>query len=140
MTSVPASIGDVREGFRTSQRYTISQEVYEHFLAAYGDTNPMHTDDQFARRHGFPERVMHGTILNGFISHFVGVHFPAGAVLLHSVNTQYKTPCHLGDEIVVEGTVTQVAESVGVLTMDLVLTNVTRDRVAAKSKVQVGLR
>jgi len=135
--SIPLA-GNVREGFRTSHRYTISQPTYEHFLAAYRDTNPMHTDDDFARRHGLPERVTHGAILNGFISHFVGVHFPGGAVLLHSVNTQYKTPCHVGDEIEVEATVTQIAESVRVMTMDMVLRNVTRDRVAAKAKVQVG--
>ncbi len=139
MTHTMPAGGDIREGFRTSHRYRISAEVYEDFLAAYRDTNPMHTDDEFARRHGFPDRVMHGTILNGFISHFVGVHFPGGAVLLHSVNTQYKTPCHLGDQIDIEATVTQVAESVRVLTMEMVLRNVTRDRIAAKAKVQVGL-
>ncbi|MBI3389762.1 MAG: MaoC family dehydratase N-terminal domain-containing protein [Deltaproteobacteria bacterium] len=139
MTHTMPAGSDIREGFRTTHRYSISAEVYEDFLAAYRDTNPMHTDDAFARRHGFPDRVMHGTILNGFISHFVGVYFPGGAVLLHSVNTQYKTPCHLGDEIDIEATVTQVAESVRVLTMEMVLRNVTRDRIAAKAKVQVGL-
>ena len=38
---------------------------------------------------------MHGTILNCFISHFVGMHFPGGRVLLHAVDTQFKSPCHL---------------------------------------------
>jgi acyl-CoA thioesterase FadM len=78
-------------------------------------------------------------ILNGFISHFVGVHFPGGHSVLHSVSTQFKSPCHLGDEIVIEATVTQVVQSMKVLVMNLVLTNVTRGRVAAKSKVQMGL-
>jgi 3-hydroxybutyryl-CoA dehydratase len=126
------------EGYRTSRCYTITPAVYESFVAASGDTNAMHMQDDVARQHGFPERVMHGTILNGFISHFVGVHYPGGAVLLHSVNTQYKSPSHLGDEIEIAATVTQVVEAVRVLTMELVLTNVTRDRVAAKAKVQVG--
>jgi 3-hydroxybutyryl-CoA dehydratase len=139
MTHIRAT-GDVQEGFRTAHRYTISPAVYEHFLAAFGDTNRLHVDDQFARSCGFPEKVMHGAILNGFISHFVGVHFPGDAALLHSVNTQFKTPCYLNDEIQIEATVTQVAESVGVLTMALVLTNVTRKRVAANTKIQVGLR
>ena len=139
MTHIRA-VGDVQEGFRTAHRYTISPAVYEHFLAAFGDTNRLHVDDQFARRCGFPEKVMHGVILNGFISHFVGVHFPGDATLLHSVSTQFKTPCHLGDEILIEATVTQVVDSVRVVAMDLVVTNATRGRVAAKSKVQVGLR
>ena len=138
MTVVASDITGIAEGFRSSQRYAISAEVYEHFLAAYRDTNPLHTEDEYARRHGFPERVVHGTILNGFISHFIGVHFPGDGWLLHAVSTQFKTPCHLGDEILIEATVAHVAASVKVVTIDMVLTNVTRNRVAAKSKVQVG--
>ena len=129
----------MHEGVTAACRYTITPAVYEQFLATFGDVNRLHTEDEFARSRGFPERVMHGAILNGFISHFVGVHFPGDASLLHSVNTQFKSPCHLGDEILIEAVVTQVSEAVGVATMELVLTNVTRDRVAAKAKVQVGL-
>jgi acyl dehydratase len=127
------------EGFHTVRLYTITPAVYERFVAAFADTNRLHIDDSFAQSRGFPERVMHGAILNGFISHFVGVHFPGDGSLLQSVSTQYKSPCHLGDQVQIEATVTQVSEAVGVVTMELVLTNLTRSRVAAKAKVQVGL-
>jgi 3-hydroxybutyryl-CoA dehydratase len=139
MTVGPVTIEAVQEGFRTSRDYTISPEIYAHFLGAYADLNPMHTNDTFARSHGFSERIMQGTILNGFISHFIGVHFPGGAVLLHSVSVQYKAPCYLGDAIRIDAAVTQVTPSVGVITMEMELRNVTRDRTAAKAKVQVGL-
>lgn len=137
-TNSPASIEAVREGFSTACSYVISQQVYDDFLAASQDRNPLHTDDEFARRHGFPEKVMHGMILNGFISHFVGMHFPGGPVILQSANTQFKSPCHLGDEIRIDMKVAQVVEAVRVFTMEMVLTNTTRERVAAKAKVQVG--
>jgi 3-hydroxybutyryl-CoA dehydratase len=127
------------EGFHTEHLYTITPAVYERFVAAFGDTNRLHVDDGFAQSRGFPERVMHGAILNGFISHFVGVHFPGNGSLLHSVSAQYKSPCHLGDQVRIEATVTQVSEAVGVVTMELVLTNLTRSRVAAKARVQVGV-
>jgi len=136
--SDPASQGLV-EGYQTSHRYRITPEVYDNFLAAFGDTNALHVDDAFARDRGFPERVTHGVILVGFISHFVGVHFPGENTLLHALQTQFISPSHLGDEIEIEATVTQVAESVRVVTMDLVVNNLTRQRVAAKAKVQVGL-
>jgi 3-hydroxybutyryl-CoA dehydratase len=132
-------IGVIQEGLRVSYRYKISREVYQQFLAAFGDTNPLHLDDAYAQQCGLPEKVMHGMILGGFISHFVGVRFPGAGSLLHAVNTQFKSPCHLGDEILIEATVTQVVESVKVVAMDMVLRNVTRNRVAAKSKVQVGI-
>ena len=129
----------IHEGFRTRRRYRISIEVYERFLAAFGDTNALHVDDGFARRHGFPEKVTHGTILAGFLSHFVGVHFPGENTLMHALSLQFKSPSHVGDEIEIEATVVQVVEAVNVVTMDLLLTNLTRGRTAAKAKLQVGL-
>lgn len=139
MEGLGVPLHEIREGYRTSHRYVISDSVYERFLEIFHDTNALHTEDDFARRLGFPEKVMHGSILNGFISHFVGVHFPGGRVLLHSVDTRFKTPCHLGDEIEIEAVVSQVVSSVRVVTMALQLTNETRSRIAAKAKVQVGL-
>ena len=114
------------EGYQTSRRYQISTAVYEHFLAAFADANALHVDDATARAHGFPAKVTHGMILGGFISHFVGMHFPGERTLLQSVSTQFKSPSHVGDEIEIAATVTQVVESVNVVTMDLVLTNLTR--------------
>ncbi len=135
-TAVPT---ELREGARATLGYDIAQDVYDHFVAAFHDVNPLHTDDAFARSHGFPAKVAHGMILNGFISHFVGMHYPGGTVLLHSVNTQLKNPSHVGDHIRIDALVTQVSPSVGAVVMDLVLTNTTREVVAAKSKVQLGL-
>lgn len=135
-----SSMADMREGLEASRTYTISPEVYDAFVTASGDRNPLHTDDAYAQRLGFPEKVMHGGILGCFISHFVGMHFPAGPVVLQSVDTQFKSPCHMNDTIRIDARVTQVAEAVGAVVMSLVLTNATRDRVAAKSRVQIGLR
>jgi acyl dehydratase len=138
---MPASrpIGTIPEGFRSSRRYVITKEIQAQFLGAFEDTNSLHVDDTVARQRGFPERIMHGMILHGFISHFVGVHFPGDGSLLQSVSTQFKSPCHLGDEILIEATVVQIVESVRVIVLDLVLSNVTRGRIAAKAKVQVGV-
>lgn len=127
------------EGQSTERRYAITQAVYEQFLAAFGDTNRLHTDDSFAQSRGFRARLMHGAILNGFISHFLGVHFPGDASMLHSLQTQFKSPCYLGDEILLQATVTHVSAAVGVILLDIDLTNLTRRRIAAKAKVQVGL-
>ena len=135
------AVPTLSEGYRTQRRYRISGAVYEHFLAAFADTNALHVDDAFARAHGFPEKVVHGMILGGFISHFVGVHCPGEqTLLLHAVQTQFKSPSHVDDEIEIEATVTQMVPAVKVVTMDLTLTNLTRGRIAAKAKVQVGLR
>lgn len=136
MRSTP--ITEIVEGFTTACEYVLSDAVFQGFLDTFGDTNPLHTADAFAREHGFPGRVMHGMILNGFLSHFVGTQFPGVGWLLHAANTQFKSPSHLGDAIRLEATVTHVSAAVGVLHLDVVVTNVTRGRVAARARVQMG--
>ena len=118
--------------------YVITREVYEHFIAAFGDVSPLHMDDAFARELGFPGKVMHGSILNGFISHFVGVILPGRRAILQSVSVEYRAPSFLGDRILLQSKLTQKVESLRVLILGITLKNLTREEIAAKAKVQVG--
>lgn len=119
-------------------QYVITHEVYEHFIAAFGDVSPLHMDDAFARGLGFPGKVMHGSILNGFISHFVGVVLPGRRAILQSVAAEYCAPSFLGDRILLQSKLTQKVESFRVLTLGITLKNLTREEIVAKAKVQVG--
>ena len=126
-------------GQDAQHHYTISGSVYEHFMNAYDVRGRLQVDEAYAHGKGFEARVMPGSVLDGFISHFLGRVFPGEGTLLHSMQIQYKSPSHPGDEILVKGTVMQKSDAVRVLMLDLRLTNLTRNRMAAKAKVQVGL-
>lgn len=52
--------------------FIVSLAVYTAFQQCSGDYNPLHTDEEFARGKGFPERVMYGNILNAFVSMLIG--------------------------------------------------------------------
>ena len=130
---------ELKLSHKASHAYQVSASVYADFLHAFKDTSPIHVDDALARDRGFEGKIMHGTILNGFISHFIGVHFPGKNSLLQSVNIQYKSPTFLNDKIQIEGVITQKIDSVKVIVLELVLTNLSKNKVAAKAKVQVGL-
>jgi len=131
---------NIVEGSKITQEYSISRDVYDHFLAAFQDTSPIHIMDDYAQTHGFREKVMHGNILNGFISHFVGVKFPGEKSLLQSVSIQYKNPSYMDDRIRINAEVSQVVESVRVIKLDMELQNLTQGIIAATAKVQVGIR
>ena len=81
---------------------------------------------------------MHGSILNGFVSHFVGVHLPGRRALLHSVALEYRTPSFMGDRILLRARIKQKVESLRVVVLDCELRNLTHDRLSAKGKIQVG--
>ena len=125
----------IQEGSQIEYSYQIDRNVYESFLNAFQDTSPIHISDEYAVKQGFPEKVMHGNILNGFISHFVGVVFPGEKSLI-----QYKNPSFLNDSIKIIATISQVVESVRVIIMELELINLTQNKTAATAKVQVGVR
>ena len=62
--------------------FTISSKIYEGFIKIFNDNNPMHVNTDFAKNYGFNEKVMHGNILNGFISYFVGEQLPEKNIVI----------------------------------------------------------
>lgn len=131
---------EITVGTTESQDYTITPAVYEHFLEAFHDYSPVHVDDVYAKTRGFDGKVMHGSILNGFVSHFIGMHFPGRMSLLLSVDLRFSNPCCLGDTIRLETVVTQKNDARQVVVLDATLFNRTRDQVAARGRIQVMVR
>lgn len=135
------SFESIREGQAASSPvvYDISSEVYGGFLNTFSDYSPIHIDDHFAQKFGFRSRVMHGSILNGFISHYIGMVFPAQRGFLLSNDIRYANPCYEGDKIQIEATISQVSPVQNVVVLTMILTNISQNYVAARAKVQVRI-
>lgn len=131
---------DIAEGQRETHHYAISPAVYEHFLAGFRDVSPIHVDETYARSQGFGGRVMHGSILNGFISHFIGTWFPGRFSLLLAVDVRFSQPSYLGDAIRLEAVVSQKMDAKKILILDVTLTNLTQKHLAARGRIQVMLK
>jgi acyl dehydratase len=131
---------EINVGMKVSHEYVISQEVYDHFLGAFHDYSPVHVHPPFAKSRGFPDRVMHGALLNGFISHFIGMRFPGRFSLLLSVDMRYSQPSYLGDAIHLETEVIQKMDLRHLLVLVATLTNVTRGQLAGRARIQVMLK
>jgi len=131
---------DIESGAKASHDYVITSEVYDHFLAAFHDCSPVHVDEEFARSRGFAGRVMHGSLLNGFVSHFVGMYFPGKFSLLLSADLRFLNPSFLGDTIHLEAVVSQKMDARQVVVLDMTLNNSTQGHLAARGRVQVMLK
>jgi acyl dehydratase len=142
MNDTPAadiSFEELVEGMRAERRYVITDACRRALTDVFGDVSPIHVDPTYARRAGFEECVMHGAILNGFASHFVGIVLPGRRSLLLSLDMRYLAPSHLGDEIAVTGTVTQHVDSQRVVVLDVSMANATRARIVARGRAQVRI-
>ena len=133
------SLAELTEGMSHARDYTITPEVYRHFLAAFDDRSPIHVDAAAARARGFPDLVMHGGILNGFVSHFVGMEFPGAHSLLLSTELRFSHPTHLGDTLRLEARVERIVVSQQVVLLHVRFLNLNRENLAATGRVQVRI-
>lgn len=132
-------LDQIYEGQKIQKSFRISADIYEHFLQGFSDHNPLHIDEPYAVSKGFLGKVMHGAILNGFISNFIGMEFPGYNTVIQSVNIDFKQPNYLDDQILLEGEVEQKVESVRTIVIKILVNNLTQNYVSARAKVQVGI-
>ncbi|MCW3116063.1 MAG: hypothetical protein JWM28_145 [Chitinophagaceae bacterium] len=120
------------------QEFSVSENVYNGFLAVFQDNNPLHTDNAFAQARGFKGKVMHGNILNGFLSYFIGECLPTKDVIIHKQEIQFKNPVYLNDTVFFEAVICDIYESVKALEFKFTFKNA-EGVVVAKGKIQIGI-
>src|SRR5436309_12099211 len=77
----------------------ISMQDIELFSALTGDRNPLHYDEDFARRSRFGELIVQGGVTSGLLNAVVAEQLPGpGSVFLH-VDWSFTAPVRPGDEI-----------------------------------------
>jgi acyl dehydratase len=131
---------DIDEGDRASYRYTITPEVHDALVTVFGDRSPLHVDEEYARVSGFGGRVMHGATFHGFLSHFVGMHFPGRRSLLLSANLNYHRPSYLGDQVELLSTVKQKITTNRVIVLNIEFVNTESHERVVSGRAQVALR
>ncbi len=121
--------------------YIVTPDVYYSFQRCSNDYNPLHTDALFAKSKGFDKCVMYGNILNGFVSHFVGMLLPTRDVMIQSQDISFHKPVFLNDEIQLEAVVDTVSEAVNIINYKLKFRRIGGDKkeIVAKGHVQIGL-
>lgn len=125
-------------GNKFEQNFYLTQNVYNGFLQTFSDHNPLHSNDELAIRHGFKGKIMHGNILSGFLSFFIGECLPVKNLIIHTQEIQFKNPVYLNDLLKFEAEVVAVTASVNVVEFKFIFKN--QDlKAVAKGKIQIGL-
>ena len=127
-----------KEGEIFSETFVTDNEIHKQFCKLSKDMNPLHTNEQFAIAKGFKGKVMHGNILNAYLSYFIGECLPTKDVIIHTQNIQFKKPSYLSDELTLTAKVSGVFESVNAIEFKYTFRNID-DILIAKGKIQIGL-
>ena len=128
----------MKPGDSFSREFVVDAAVYDGFITTFKDRNPLHYEENFAKAHGFKSRVMHGNILNGFLSYFIGECLPVKNMMIYAQEIKFIKPVYLGDRLLFEAKISHIIESVNVVDFKYTFANQDGVRVA-KGKVQIGL-
>lgn len=88
---------EIKEGDIRTFSKTITEQDLEVFARVTGDFNPIHIDDNFAKRTIFKGRVAHGVLIAGLIS--AAISKLPGVVIYQSQNLLFLKPVRVGDTI-----------------------------------------
>jgi len=126
-------------GQKYTREYRVTPKVYQGFLDVFEDHNPMHVDSEFAAAHGFKERIMHGNILNGFLSHFVGECLPYKKVVIMSQTINFHRPFFEKDTLLLEAEVKGMFAEETVAEFKFKFRSKANNDLISKGSIQVNL-
>ncbi len=87
---------------------TISDAEVRTFAALTGDHNPVHLDEEAARRSVFGARVAHGMLTAGLVSAVLGTRLPGPGAIYLSQTLRFLRPVFVGDAVTVRVEVLEV--------------------------------
>lgn len=95
----------VGETFGTSLTVTETHLVLGSGL--FGDFNPLHVDETFARRSRFAGRVLHGPFTSALVAAPVGNYFHSTAIAYLEHTCRFRAPVRPGDTLTTSWTVVE---------------------------------
>jgi 3-hydroxybutyryl-CoA dehydratase len=78
------------------------------FADASGDYNPLHIDDEYARRSRFGRRVAHGILMAGIISTVLGGEIPGVGTIFVELHIRFLKPVYIGDTVTARAEVMEI--------------------------------
>src|SRR5438309_271477 len=98
----------MRTGDSASRIRTVTHRDIEQFTAISGDQNPLHYDEELARRSRFGGIVVRGGVTSGLLNALVAEQLPGPGSVFLSVNWRFLAPVRPGDVITARAVVTSV--------------------------------
>lgn len=84
---------------RVSEKIKISNDMVIKFAEVTGDVNPIHLDDEYAKKTIFKKRIVHGMLLVSFFSKLIANKYPGDGSIYLQQDVNFKNPCYIDDEV-----------------------------------------
>ncbi len=117
------TIQEIEIGDSASFTKTISESDIYLFAGITGDFNPMHVNEEFAKRTPFGSRVAHGGITTSLIAPVLGMMLPGLGTVALETYCRYKGAVYPGDTVTATANVVEKEEEKNRIKMEVMWTN-----------------
>jgi len=114
---------EIRVGLTQEFEVFIDKYLVNRFADISGDFNPLHMDEDYAKKTTYGKRVVHGMLLSSLFSRLVGMHLPGDRALYLQQSLKFKNPAFIGDTVTVKGSVTSISKDLRIITLDTFILN-----------------
>lgn len=116
------------------QNASFSKTITEHdvsgFAGIIGDFNPIHIDEEKAKKSFAGTRIAHGLLVGGLISTVIGTKLPGEGTVYLEQNLRFVSPTHIGDTCTATVTIVEVMNAEkGIYKLNTVITNQNNEEV-----------
>ncbi len=94
-------------GMTASYFHTLSESDVVDFADLTGDHNPLHLDEEFAKRTRFKGRIVHGMLTASFLSTVVA-NMPGPGTIYLNQSLAFRAPVRIGDTVEAHVTVAEI--------------------------------
>ena len=89
---------------------TLSETDLYLYAGITGDLNPVHVDEEYAKKTKFKKRIAHGLLTASYICMPLGMYLPGLGTIQISQFLEFLKPVYIGDTITVNLEVTEILE------------------------------
>ncbi len=114
---------DIKMGQSAEVAHTITEEDIQTFGNLSGDFNPLHFDEEWAKKTMFEGRIAHGILTAAFISTAIGMHLPGPGTIYMGQSMRFLVPVRIGDTITARVEVVKLNDEKHRVTLQTTCTN-----------------
>jgi 3-hydroxybutyryl-CoA dehydratase len=101
---------ELQLGQSAERMFSITDETVRAFAAVSGDHNPLHLDEDYAKKTVFRGRVAHGMLLGAHVSAMLGDDLPGPGAIYLSQTLEFEHPVRIPSELKVLVEVVEIGE------------------------------